>query len=93
MKRREYRIVCLVHRADGHIKALGYAHGSGDGIEGTWKIAEARQAIADGHRLFIVNPRSGAEADLELAADGQIRTKPVDTHLATLGDLPDCAHR
>lgn len=94
MEARAYRIVCLVHRADGHVKALGYSGGDSEtGFEGTWTIREARQAIVDGHRLYVVNPRSGAEAQLELAGDGQIRTRPVDTHLATLGDLPDCAHR
>jgi hypothetical protein len=88
---RQYRIVCLIHRADGHVKALGYSHpANSGGHEGTWTITEARQVIAAGHRLYIVNPRSGAEAELELAADGQIRTKAPQGRFATLADLPAC---
>ena len=89
---REYRIVCLIHRADGHIRALGYSHGDDGGYRGTWTITEAGQAIADGHRVYIVNPGSGATAELELS-EGHIRTKPTHAGRAALADLPACPRR
>ena len=90
--RREYRIICLIHRADGHLKALGYTEqGNGVMYEGTWTIPEAREVIFQGHRLYLVTP-SGEEADLEFA-DGHIRTKPDQAAGATLQTLPDCSRR
>jgi len=59
-KPRQYRIVCLVHRADGHLKALGYSEsGNGDIYDGTWTLSEARHAIFQGHRLYTVSPSTG----------------------------------
>lgn len=52
-----------------------------------WTIEQARQAIEKGHRLYIVSPSTGAEAELELAGDG-IRTKSEQTTDNTLYDLP-----
>ena len=90
---RQYRIVCLIHRADGHLKALGYSE-SDNGVmyDGTWTIAEARQAIFQGHRLYVTSPSTGDEADLEFA-DGHIRTKPNRASDATLQNLPECSRR
>src|SRR5690242_10435176 len=90
---RQYRIVCLIHRADGHLKALGYSENdSGVMYDGTWTLAEARQAIFQGYRLYIVSPSTGDEADLEFA-DGHIRTKPNQATDASLHHLPDCSQR
>lgn len=91
--RREYRIICLVHRADGHLKALGYSE-RGDGVmyEGTWTIAEARAVIFQGHRLYLVSPSTGDEVDLEYA-DGQIRAVSEQAGDMALESLPDCSRR
>jgi hypothetical protein len=90
---RQYRIICLIHRADGHLKALGYSENdSGVMYDGTWTIAEARQALFQGHRLYIVSLSTGDEADLEFA-DGHIRAKPDQATDASLQNLPDCSQR
>lgn len=52
-----------------------------------WTIEQARHAIEKGHRLYIVSPSTGAEADLEPHGDG-IRTKPGQGTDNTLYDLP-----
>lgn len=90
---RQYRIVCLVHRADGHLKALGYSEsGHGDMYDGTWTLSEARHAIFQGHRLYTVSPSTGEEADLEFA-DGHIRIKAKPTADVALENLPNCSRR
>lgn len=71
----EYRIICVVRRADGHPRAVGYtANGNGVMYDDLWTIEQARQAVADGHRLYTVD-RSGERVDVELDA---------------LEDLPPC---
>lgn len=89
---REYRIICLIRRDDGHLKALGYSENGNAAIyDGTWTIEEARQALYRGNRLYTVSP-AGDKADLEYT-NGRIRTKPHQTTDATLEDLPDCSRR
>ena len=89
----QYRIICLIRRADGHLRALGYStSGSGVVYDGTWTVTEARAAMFEGHRLYTVDPSTGAEVDLEFA-DGRIRTRPGQASGATLEDLPDCSRR
>jgi hypothetical protein len=51
-----------------------------------WTIEQAREAIQQGHRLYIVNAETGTSADLELHGDG-FRTTSADYGL---DDLPPC---
>jgi hypothetical protein len=54
-----------------------------------WTVAQAREALEQGHRLYIVSPSTGVEAELEVAPDG-IRVKPEQTTDNNLDDLPPC---
>jgi hypothetical protein len=83
-----YRIVCVVRRADGHIRAVGYSE-SGNGVmyDDLWTLEEARHAIQQGHRLYAVRPSTGVEVELELHGEG-IRTSPGES--IDLDDLPTC---
>ena len=86
----EYRVICVVRRADGHPKAVGYsANGNAVMYDDLWTIGEAREALEQGHRLYTVSPSTGAEAELEVTATG-IRTKPEQTTDNNLDDLPPC---
>jgi hypothetical protein len=75
----EYRIICVAIGSDGGIEAVGYSE-SGNAImyDGRWTLEQARHAIEEGHRLYVVNPVTGEQSDLELADS------------STLEDLPDC---
>ena len=85
----EYRIVCVVRRADGHVRAVGYS-ARGDGIrhDDVWTLEEARSAIQQGLRLYAVSPSTGAEVELELHGEG-IRARPGES--VDLDDLPTCS--
>jgi hypothetical protein len=86
----EYRIICVVRRADGHLRAVGYsANGNAVMYDDLWSVAQAREAIEEGHRLYTVSPATGEQADLELHADG-IRTRLDESTDHTLDDLPPC---
>jgi hypothetical protein len=84
----EYRIVCVVRRADGHIRAVGYSE-SGNSVmyDDLWTLEEAREAIQQGHRLYAVSPSTGVEVELELDGEG-IGTSPGGS--VDLDDLPTC---
>ncbi|MFL5959678.1 MAG: hypothetical protein ACJ75G_05350 [Gaiellaceae bacterium] len=83
----DYRIICVVRRADGHPRAVGYSeNGNGVMYDDLWTIEQAREAIQQGHRLYIVNAETGTTADLELHGDG-FRTTSADYGL---DDLPPC---
>jgi hypothetical protein len=84
----EYRIVCVVRRADGHIRAVGYSE-SGNSVmyDDLWTLEEAREAIQQGHRLYAVSPSTGVEVELELHGEG-IGTSPGGS--VDLDDLPTC---
>ncbi len=86
----EYRIICVVRRADGHLRAVGFSQ-SGNGVmyDDLWTIDQARRAMEDGNRLYTVSPSSGDRVDLELTEEG-IRTKPHPGSGHTLDDLPPC---
>lgn len=89
---RQYRIICVVRRDDGRLKAMGYSISGNPMIyDGIWTIEQARQAIFRGYRLYTVG-RTGGEADLEYA-EGRIRTKPSQRAHAVFEDLPDCSRR
>jgi hypothetical protein len=86
----EYRVICVVRRADGHLRAVGYtADGNGVMYDDVWTIEEARQAIEDGHRLYTISPATGARSELEVHGEG-IRTKPNQSAEHNLEDLPPC---
>jgi hypothetical protein len=84
----EYRIVCVVRRADGHIRAVGYSeNGHSVMYDDLWTLEQARQAIQQGHRLYAVSPSTGVEVELELRGEG-IGTSPGAS--VDLDDLPTC---
>lgn len=86
----DYRIICVVRRADGHLRAVGYnANGNEVMYDDLWSVAQARDAMREGHRLYTVNPTTGKEADLELHGEG-IRTRPGQEVDHSLEDLPPC---
>lgn len=75
----EYRLICVVRRADGHPRAVGYSSNGNEVMyDEVWTIEEARKAVKQGHRLYVVNPASSdrREVDLESFED--------------LEDLPPC---
>jgi hypothetical protein len=85
-----YRIVCVVRRADGHVRAVGYSEeGHGVMYDDLWTLEEARQAIQQGVRLYAVSPSTGAEVELELDGEG-IRLAPGENTDLDLDDLPTC---
>ena len=86
----EYRIICVVRRADGNLRAVGYSeNGNGVMYDDLWTVAQAKQALEQGHRLYTVSPSTGDQAELEVSSEG-IRTKPEQTTDNTLDDLPPC---
>ncbi len=86
----DYRIICVVRRADGNLRGVGYSeNGNGVMYDNIWTIAEARAAIEQGHRLYTVSPSAGGEAEFELHGDG-IRIKPDQSAGQSLDDLPPC---
>jgi hypothetical protein len=86
----EYRIVCVVRRADGHVRAVGYSEGGHSVMyDDLWTLEEARHAIQQGHRLYAVSPSTGVEVELELHGEG-IRAKPDAGADLELDDLPTC---
>jgi hypothetical protein len=86
----EYRIICVVRRADGHLRAVGYSKSGNDVMyDDLWTVAQARQAIEEGNRLYTVSPATGEEADLEVHGEG-IRSKPGAGDGGSLNDLPPC---
>jgi hypothetical protein len=86
----EYRIVCVVRRADGHVRAVGYSEGGHSVMyDDLWTLEEARHAIQQGHRLYPVSPSTVVEVELELHGEG-IRAKPGEEADLDLDDLPTC---
>jgi hypothetical protein len=86
----EYRIICVVRRADGHLRSVGYSQdGNAVMYDDLWTVAQARQAIEDGHRLYTVDPETGRQADLELSGEG-LGTNPGAGDGNSLDELPPC---
>jgi hypothetical protein len=86
----EYRVVCVVRRADGHVRAVGCsADGNGAADDDLLTLHEARRAIQQGHRLYAVSPSTGVEVELELHGEG-IRARPGESSDLDLDDLPTC---
>ncbi|HEY7420786.1 MAG TPA: hypothetical protein VH541_02155 [Gaiellaceae bacterium] len=85
-----YRIVCVVRRADGHVRAVGYStNESGADHDALLTLEEARRAIQQGLRLYAVSPSTGVEVELELHGEG-IRAGPGESADLDLDDLPTC---
>jgi hypothetical protein len=85
----DYRIICVVRRADGHLRSVGYsANGNAVMYDDLWSIEQARRALEDGHRLY-TQSASGDRAELEIYGEG-IRAKPDQGTRNTLDDLPGC---
>jgi hypothetical protein len=86
----DYRIICVVRRADGHIRAVGYSQdGNSVMYDDLWTLEQARHAIQQGHRLYAVSPSTGVEVEIELHGEG-IRLKPAESTDHDLDDLPTC---
>jgi hypothetical protein len=86
----EYRIICVVRRADGHVRAVGYSeNGNSVMYDDLWTLEEARNAIQQGHRLYAVSPSTGVEVEVEIHGEG-IRLRPGESADHGLDDLPTC---
>lgn len=82
--------MCVVRRADGHVRAVGYSEdGTGATQEDLLTLDEARRAIQQGHRLYAVSPSTGVEVELELHEEG-VRTRHGAGADLDLDDLPTC---
>ena len=85
-----YRIICVVRRADGHVRAVGCStNGGGAEPDALLTLEEARHAIQQGVRLYAVTPSTGVEVELELHGEG-IRARPGESADLELDDLPTC---
>jgi hypothetical protein len=86
----EYRIICIVRGADGHVRAVGYSE-SGNSVmyDDVWTLDEARHAIQQGHRLYAVSPSTGVEVEFVLRGEG-IGTRTGESSDLDLDDLPTC---
>jgi hypothetical protein len=86
----EYRIICVVRRADGHVRAVGYSETANSVMyDDLWTLEEAREAIQQGHRLYAVSPSTGVEVEFELHGEG-ICARPGEGADLDLDDLPTC---
>jgi len=74
----EYRVICVVRRADGHPRAVGYSeNGNAVMYDDLWTIEQAREALEQGHRLYVVSPTSGARTELDLESDAELEDLPT----------------
>lgn len=74
----EYRVICVVRRADGHPRALGYAaNGNEVMYDDLWTIEQAREAIGQGHQLYVVSPTSGDRTELDLESYDELEDLPT----------------
>jgi hypothetical protein len=74
----EFRIICVVRRADGHPRALGYSAAGNDVMyDDLWTIEQAREAIEQGNRLYIVSPASGDRTDVSLDSWDDLEDLPA----------------
>jgi hypothetical protein len=73
----EYRVICVVRRADGHPRAVGCS-GNGNEVmyDDLWTIGQAREAIEQGHRLYVVSPTSGTRTELDLESYDELEDLP-----------------
>lgn len=85
----DYRIICVVRGEEGDLQGVGYA-GNGNAImyDDTWSVAQAREAIEEGHRLYTLSS-SGGYAEVELTEDG-IQATSDHSPGDQLDALPTC---
>ena len=66
-----------MRRADGHPRALGYSvNGNGVMYDDLWTIEQAREAIEQGDRLYVVSPESGKRTELDLQSWDDLEDLP-----------------
>jgi len=74
----EYRVICVVRRADGHPRAVGCsANGNDVMYDDLWTIEQAREAIGQGHRLYVLSPTSGDRTELDLESYDELEDLPT----------------
>jgi hypothetical protein len=63
------------------VRAVGYSErGNGVMYDDRWTIQQARDAIEQGHVLYVLDPSTGERTELELE----------DGNIGALDDLPPC---
>ena len=74
----EYRIICVARRADGHPRAVGYSENGNEVMyDDLWTIEQARDAIEQGHRLYVVSPVSGDQTEVDLESYDDLEHLPT----------------
>ena len=67
-----------MRRADGHPRALGYsAKGHGVMYDDLWTIEQAREAIEQGNRLYVLSPASGERIEIDLESWDDLENLPT----------------
>ena len=85
----DYRIICVVRGTDGDLQGVGYAaNGNAVMYDEIWSVDQARNAVEQGHRLYILSP-TGGFGEIELFEDG-IRATPDHGAADPLDALPPC---
>jgi hypothetical protein len=73
----EYRVICVVRGPDGRPVEVGYsANGNEVMYDELWTIEQARAAIEEGHRLYVLSPASGDRKELDLESDDELEGLP-----------------
>jgi ribosomal protein S18 acetylase RimI-like enzyme len=66
-----------VRRADGRPRAVGCsANGNGVMYDDLWTIEQAREAIEEGHKLYVVSTTSGERTELDLESYDDLEDLP-----------------
>ena len=85
----DYRIICVVRGTDGDLEGVGYAaNGNAVMYDDVWTVEQARDAIAQGNRLYSLSS-SGGYSELELSGES-IRAKSDHRTGDQLDELPAC---
>lgn len=85
----DYRIICVVRGTDGDLEGVGYAaNGNAVMYDDVWTVAEARDAIAQGNRLYTLSP-SGGYAQVKRSGENLSAISDHGTG-DQLDDLPTC---
>lgn len=74
----EYRVICVVRGPDGRPAKVGYsANGNEVMYDELWTIEQARSALEDGHRLYVLNPTTGGRTELDLESYDALEDLPA----------------
>jgi hypothetical protein len=85
----DYRIICVVRGTDGDLQGVGYAaNGNAVMYDEIWSVEQARSAVEQGHRLYILGPVAGF-GEVEVFEDG-IRATSAHGAGDRLDALPPC---